>query len=163
MEIAGKPVIDVGIWHRRAARGAGAARQLADLVRRPDKAPFISYMKGALLHSARQRRSARTDTPAKTPTCQADHEAERARPDDIHRRQPHPLVQVGMTSIFPPTATAASVAANHSNCLSPELGPPAPALTTRRLALLGGEPDAENDQVGGASYLQGEESGSRGT
>jgi hypothetical protein len=51
-----------------------------------------------------------------------------------------------MTSIFPPTATAASVAANHSNCLSPELGPPAPALTTRRLALLGGEPDAEADQ-----------------
>src|SRR5580700_6733206 len=102
MEIAGKPVIDVGVWHRRAARGAGAAKQLADLVRRPDKAPFISYMKGALLHSARQRRSARTDTPAKTPTCQADHEAERARPDDIHRRQPHPLVQVGMTSIFPP-------------------------------------------------------------
>jgi hypothetical protein len=66
MEIAGKPVIDVGIWHRRAARGAGAARQLADLVRRPDKAPFISYMKGALLHSAANGTPARADTPAKS-------------------------------------------------------------------------------------------------
>jgi hypothetical protein len=80
MEIAGKPVIDVGIWHRRAARGAGAARQLADLVRRPDKAPFISYMKGALLHSARQRRSARTDTPAKL-----QHVRQTMRPNGLGR------------------------------------------------------------------------------
>jgi len=54
MGITGKPVIYVGVWHRRAARGAGEAGQPGRSGKAwPDKAPFISYMKGALLHSAR--------------------------------------------------------------------------------------------------------------
>ena len=52
--IVGKPVIGVGVRHRRAVRRAGEARQLAEPgAARSDKAPFISYMKGALLYSAR--------------------------------------------------------------------------------------------------------------
>jgi hypothetical protein len=49
----GKPVFRTGAWHWRAARGAREAGQLADPVRRAKrKAPSISYMEGALLHSA---------------------------------------------------------------------------------------------------------------
>lgn len=59
----------------------------------------------------------RTDTPAK------NHKAERPRLDEIRRSQPRPRGQPGMTSIFPPTATAPSVAASHSknqmNCGRP--------------------------------------------
>jgi hypothetical protein len=90
----------------RATGRSGAAR--------PGKAPFISYMKGALLYSAGPRRSSPDRHAGKTPTCQTDHEAERARLNDVGRSRPRSLGQVGMTSIFPPTATAATVAASHS-------------------------------------------------
>ena len=43
-------------WGGRATGRFGAARL--------GKAPSISYMEGALLHSARQRGSCRVDTPA---------------------------------------------------------------------------------------------------
>ena len=51
--IDGKPVILAGARHWRAARGAGEAGQLVVPGQaQPDKAPFISYMRGALSHSA---------------------------------------------------------------------------------------------------------------
>jgi hypothetical protein len=72
---------------------------------RPDKAPFISYMKGALLYSARPRCSSPGPTRRQTSTCQARIEAERARPSVIHRCQWLLLVQVGKVPV--------------SGCLSP--------------------------------------------
>ena len=97
-----------GAWRRgsRATGRSGAAR--------PDKAPFISYMKGALLYSARPRSSG----PGPTRRYQRQHLRQIMRPNDpgsTTSPQPAPPPgQVGMTSIFPPTATAASVAASHS-------------------------------------------------
>jgi hypothetical protein len=61
----GKLVILAGAWHWRAARGAGKARRLADLVwRAKRKAPSISYMEGALSHCAWHRGLCHGDTPA---------------------------------------------------------------------------------------------------
>jgi hypothetical protein len=72
-----------------------------------DKAPFISYMKGALSHSARRPGSRQADTPATTPTC-------RDVAGDIRAIPASPMVQAGITTIFPPTATAPTVTASHS-------------------------------------------------
>ena len=135
-------MVCAGAWHWRAARCRGSRATGGSGAARPDKAPFISYMKGASVFLPDGGASARSDTPATPPTCQADHEAERSRLDDIHRTQPRPLGQVGMTSIFPPTATAASVAASHSrnqmNCGRPvsplSLSPsPDPVRIRRRM------------------------------
>src|ERR1700729_3505709 len=95
---AGKPVVLAGTWHwrgggggRGGARPGGGGGGGRAAPGKPgnwrirsgeaDKAPSISYMEGALLHSARQRRSRRADTPARNAST------EQARPDDIHRTQ----------------------------------------------------------------------------
>jgi len=49
-------VYRTGAWPWRAARSAGEAGQLAGLAwRGQSTAPSISYMEGALLHSARHK------------------------------------------------------------------------------------------------------------
>src|SRR5579859_3343317 len=62
---AGKPVFLAGAWYWRggAWRRDGWATGRSGAAR-PDKAPFISYMKGALLHTARPGSLHRRDTPA---------------------------------------------------------------------------------------------------
>jgi len=56
-------VYRTGAWAWRAARSAGEAGQLAASGRRGrSKAPSISYMEGALLHSARHKGFVRGDT-----------------------------------------------------------------------------------------------------
>jgi len=53
----------MGAWSWRAARSAGEAGQLTASARRgQSKAPSISYMEGALLHSARHEAFCRGDT-----------------------------------------------------------------------------------------------------
>jgi len=61
-----------GDWPTRS-REAG---KLADPGPQPDKAPFISYMKGALLHSAAERIPVTRDTPTdafRSPAFQVCH------------------------------------------------------------------------------------------
>jgi len=61
---AGKPGTRAGARPGWSAGGNGSARQLDGLMRlRPDKAPSISYMEGALLYLARLGRVANADTP----------------------------------------------------------------------------------------------------
>jgi hypothetical protein len=61
---AGKPVVRAGAWHwRGGAQRLGSRATGGSDAAWPDKAPFISYMKGALLHSARPGSSRRADTP----------------------------------------------------------------------------------------------------
>jgi hypothetical protein len=53
---AGRPLPCADAWHWRAAHDAGKAGQLVTFgVMRPGKAPSISYMEGALFHSAAAR------------------------------------------------------------------------------------------------------------
>jgi hypothetical protein len=68
-EWTGKPVYRTGVWYWRAARGAGEAGQpVASERRGHSEAPSISYMEGALLHSARHQGFCRGDTLANLAT-----------------------------------------------------------------------------------------------
>ena len=58
-KLADRETARLGDWPTRS-REAG---KLADPGPKPDKAPFISYMKGALLHSAAERIPVTRDTP----------------------------------------------------------------------------------------------------
>jgi hypothetical protein len=95
-----------GDWPTRS-REAG---KLADPGPQPDKAPFISYMKGALLHSAAERIPVTRDTPTDAfmlPAFQVCHAQGWPRLRAGRGRGlaavDGGIVQVGMTSILPPT------------------------------------------------------------
>ena len=73
-----------------------------------DKAPFISYGGGLVRFCPTASPGPDRHAGKNADHVRQSHEAERSRPGRHPPRQPRRRCQVGMTSIFPPTASAAS-------------------------------------------------------
>src|SRR5580693_3787806 len=107
VEEAGKPGSLAGGWHRREARSAGRARQLADPVRRDRARPPLPHTwRGPCFILPDPAGFARTDTPEFVRAPSARHTAAGAMGSSADTRQPP--ARVGPQVKVPPQAATRS-------------------------------------------------------